>query len=168
LRISLFQKLKTRKDFKEICKRLELSNNKIRYIEDCFSCGNLTARRCVDEYYIHVNGTGEYVKPSKDVIDEAKGHTFVSNVEVKLEKEPSLVNLLKLGNEEELLEFSVNSLKFIFNYFSDKKATVDSKIKLIAGIKYLIQSKYYEKVFKVKMPEKLISRTEKILRECYA
>ena len=161
-RITLNAKLKKRPDYNEIVKKVKLHPKPIKYVESTFGVTYLTAKKFVDE----LQGFKVSVDNKELDATEAKAELFLNKVNVRFNPNynPSSLTFALVGEELEKIPPIV--LKCIFKKLHGSESKDVNKFILIRGIKYLLQKKYYNLIFKKDMPKHILDNTEQIIRDC--
>lgn len=159
-RTSLIDKLKARKDYGEIVKKVSNHPKPVKYIQDTFGVTYVTAKKFVDEAL-----SGVKVVEVDPVAKKAEIFIQKMYISFNPNSNPSSLTFGAIG--EELERFPTAVLKEIFKVFTEKEAKTGHDFLLIRAIKYLIQKKYYSLILKKEMSEDLIKQTDQIVGECF-
>lgn len=155
-RITLNEKLKKRDDYQDIIKRVRNVQNPVNYIMDQFSCSYPTANK----FYKEINGIPVESKKESS-LDVA--NKYLSTLDYKF-SEPTTRTLIQF--KEELDNFSLESIKYMFETLSNRKSGTDIKSLIIRAISYIIQIKYYKLIHDKEIPESLRIKTEEVISQC--
>lgn len=163
-RISLYEKLSRREDFKEILKRVKVSSNQLRYLKDNFLCTNQTASRFLDEMRIHSVKSLKEGEPAEDIIT-LRAQAELSSFEDDIKYRNPTLSLVSFG--ERLEKFKPTLVYAIFKLLNNGVcASIKKKEILIRAIKYMLQVRFYNEMYKIDVPESVLQTKNGLVTLC--
>lgn len=167
-RKTLFNKLSERADWKDIVKKVVISPNPVKYVQDTFSVSNGTANRfMIDLEADSLKGKGGKKKEiqEEDDLNVKKAKGFIYRLEYDIQHIKSLSTFIKFGDE--LDKLGINVLKEVFKLLHGKEANRQYKSLLVHACKYMIQCKYWRDVRESEEPTEAIKvERDKAIRNC--
>lgn len=156
-RISLYQKNKDNFGFNDWVAQTLLLEKPIPKIMSTFSCTYVTATNFLKE-----------VKSCKSISlsenSQLLANNFIRRVEERIKNNSNFSTLLIL--KADLTKYSIEVLKLLFKYYSEKDSNTNIKSDLILSIAYGIQFRYYERVYKREPNIKIFNKTQEMIKVC--
>ena len=157
-RISLHQQLLQRSDYPEIKQNVMTMRNPTAYLAKEFNCTILTAKKTCEAIR---NG----LTPTNFVDYEALSKAFLEKVEMRFQN--SEVKMSVFAEISKDIDFlPIEAAIRVFEKLSQLVCCTKDKETICYAVKYLIQGKYYERVFSNPIPPRLKARTLELITRC--
>lgn len=164
MRITLATKLKKTGEFENASRLVKSVGKPVKLIQDKYNVTYATAKKFVDEVHGFTPLTKEHIEPEEDK-NSAIAKLFVKDLDRIVYQNPFIKTLLDFGNRLET--FNINILIEVYKILSENTpASNVPKYCFVKAIKYIIQKRFYSKVFGCDMPLRLEDKTQEYIAVC--
>ena len=161
-RKSLHSQMRTLSDYQQIVEIVKTAHAPHKYLMERFACTALTAKKACDEIRGIVPVSDKTVQ--EQINNKTTAAMFLEEID-KMFAAPNINTQIFVAVGERIENLSLTVLKEVFQSLSTFVCTGD-KDSSVYAVKYLIQVKYYERVFGQPAPDHIKAKTNGAVARC--